>query len=52
MFFLRRTQVSTSRAKAEAFVRVMHDKEKTGEWGFSVHEAKVQLLSLANVCTW
>eukprot|EP00752_Nemacystus_decipiens_P012225 g10838.t1 len=32
--------ISTSRAKAEAFVRVMHDKRKTGKWGFSVHEAK------------
>ncbi|CAM9723132.1 unnamed protein product, partial [Scytosiphon promiscuus] len=32
--------ISTSRDKAEAFVQVMHDKSKTGAWGFSVHEAK------------
>ncbi|CAM9377315.1 unnamed protein product, partial [Pylaiella littoralis] len=33
--------ITTSKAKAEAFVRVMHDKSKTREeWGFSVHEAK------------
>lgn len=33
--------VSKSKAKAEAFVRVMHDSLKTEEWGFNVHEAKV-----------
>lgn len=33
-------QISTSKAKAEEFVRVMHDADKTGEWGFSVHEDK------------
>ncbi|CAN0157920.1 unnamed protein product [Ectocarpus sp. 12 AP-2014] len=32
--------ISTSKAKAESFVRVMHDEVKTGNWGFSVHEAK------------
>jgi len=46
--FLLSLQISTSKAKAEAFVRVMHDKDKTGEWGFSVHEAKAsQTPSLA-----
>lgn len=33
--------VTTSKEKATAFVSAMHDKAKTGEWGFSVHEAKV-----------
>ncbi|CBJ34208.1 telomerase reverse transcriptase, putative [Ectocarpus siliculosus] len=33
--------ISTSKAKAESFVRVMHDEVKTGDWGFSVHQAKV-----------
>lgn len=33
--------VTTSKEKAMAFVSAMHDKAKTGEWGFSVHEAKV-----------
>ncbi|CAM9246639.1 unnamed protein product, partial [Ectocarpus sp. 12 AP-2014] len=32
--------ISTSKAKAESFVRVMHDEVKTGDWGFSVHQAK------------
>lgn len=36
--------VTTSKAKATAFVSAMHDKVKTEEWGFSVHEAKVSLL--------
>lgn len=33
--------VTTSKEKAMAFVSTMHDQAKTGEWGFSVHEAKV-----------
>lgn len=33
--------ITTSKTKAEAFVRVMHDKDQTGAWGFAVHEAKV-----------
>lgn len=41
--------VSTSKAKAEAFVRVMHDRAKTGEWGFGVHEAKVGFLACRHV---
>ncbi|CAM9515258.1 unnamed protein product [Ectocarpus fasciculatus] len=32
--------ISTSKARAESFVRVMHDEVKTGDWGFSVHQAK------------
>lgn len=36
--------VTTSKEKAMAFVSAMHDKAKTGEWGFSVHEAKVSLV--------
>eukprot|EP00904_Undaria_pinnatifida_P007527 jgi/Undpi1/3904/HiC_scaffold_16.g07272.m1 len=35
--------VTTSKEKAKAFVREMHDKAKTGEWGFSVHEAKTKV---------
>lgn len=37
--------VTTNKARAEDFVRVMHDKTKTGEWGFAVHEAKVSWLA-------
>ena len=49
--------VTTSKEKAKAFVREMHDKAKTGEWGFSVHEAKVQalfclLFFLSMSCCW
>lgn len=36
--------VTTDRSKAEAFVGVMHDRTKTGDWGFSVHEAKVSFV--------
>lgn len=35
--------VTTNKSKAEAFVGVMHDRAKTGDWGFSVHETKVFL---------
>ena len=39
--------VTTSKAKAEAFVRVMHDHARTSEWGFGVHEGKVGSLRLS-----
>ncbi|CAN0129809.1 unnamed protein product, partial [Hapterophycus canaliculatus] len=41
LLLLADSSISTNKAKAEAFVRVMHDESKTGAWGFSVHEAKV-----------
>lgn len=41
--------VTTNKAKAEAFVRVMHDESKTGLWGFTVHEGKVGSLRVHSV---
>lgn len=38
--------VTTNKAKAEAFVQVMHDQSKTSKWAFSIHEAKVSVVSV------